>query len=166
MFYSTRHYGESWGNLCLSEVFSKTPKNAWQANRKHGRTFDPDEQQATMLDKLCVTRWKVCANCLKKIIVKYEPLLKLWKESLEEKLDAETKSRLISCKKQMESFKFYFGLQLGRKPYAHTDNLSRTLQQEKTSAIKGKALADLIVQTLEGIHNDQDYNLFCKSLEK
>ena len=77
--------------------------------------FDPDEQQATKLDKLCVTKWTVRATCLKKIIDNYEPLLKLWKESLEEKLDAETKSRIIGCKKQMESFKFYFGLQLGRK---------------------------------------------------
>ena len=25
-------------------------------------TFDPDEQQATKLDKLCVTRWTVRAN--------------------------------------------------------------------------------------------------------
>ena len=45
-------------------------------------TFDPDEQQANKFDKFCVTRWTVCANCLKKIIDNYEPLLKLRKESL------------------------------------------------------------------------------------
>ena len=129
-------------------------------------TFDPDEQQATKLDKLCVTKWTVHANCLKKIIDNYEPLLKLWKESLQEKLDAETKSRIIGSKTQMESFKFYFGWQLGRKLYAHSDNLSKTLQQEKMSAIKGKSLADLTVQTLEGIRNDRDYNLFYESVEK
>ena len=94
-------------------------------------TFNPDEQQATKLDKLCVTRWIVRANCLKKIIDNYEPLLKLWKENLEETLDAETKPRVIVCKKQMESLKFYFGFQLDCKLYAHTDNLSKTLQQEK-----------------------------------
>ena len=54
-------------------------------------TFDPDEQQATKLDKLSVTR-TVHANCLKKIIDNYQPLLKLWKKSLEEMLDAEKKS--------------------------------------------------------------------------
>ena len=127
-------------------------------------TFDPDEQQATKLDKLCVTRWTVRANYLKKIFDNYEPLLKLWKESLEEKLYAETKSRIIGCKKQMESFKFYFGFQLDHKLYAHIDNLSKTLQQEKMSAIKGKSLADLTVQTLEGICNDCDYNLSTKVL--
>ena len=66
----------------------------------------------------------------------------------------------------MEFFKFYSGLQLGRKLYTHTNNLSKTLQQEKMSAIKGKLLADLTVQTLEGIRNDHDYNLFYKSVEK
>ena len=66
----------------------------------------------------------------------------------------------------MESFKFYFGFQLDHKLYAHIDNLSKTLQQEKMSAIKGKSLADLTVQTLEGICNDCDYNFFYESVEK
>ena len=116
------------------------------------------------MDKLCVTRWTVRANYLKKIFDNYGSLLKLWKESLEEKLYAETKSRIIGCKNQMESFKFYFGFQLDHKLYAHIDNLSKTLQQEKMSAIKGKSLADLTVQTLEGICNDCDYNLSTKVL--
>ena len=46
-------------------------------------TFDPEEQQATKLNKLRVKIWTIRANCLKKIIDNYEPLLKLWKESLE-----------------------------------------------------------------------------------
>ena len=46
-------------------------------------TLDPEEQQATKLSKLCVSIWTIRANCLKKIIDNYEPLLKLWKESLE-----------------------------------------------------------------------------------
>ena len=66
-------------------------------------TFDPEEQQPTKLDKLCVTRWTFRANCIKKFIYNYEALLKLWKESLEEKLDAETKSRIIDYNKQMKS---------------------------------------------------------------
>ena len=59
-----------------------------------------------------------------------------------------------------ESLKFYFELQLGHKLYAHTDNLSKTLQQEKMSAIKGKSLGDLTVEILEAICNDRDYSLF------
>ena len=84
---------------------------------------------------------------------------------MEEKLHAETKSRIIDFKKQMESFKFYCGLQLGLKLYAHTDNLSKTQQQEKMSAIRGKSLADLTRQTWEGIRNDHDYNFFYEVLK-
>ena len=46
------------------------------------------------LDKLCVTRWTVRAKCFKKILDNYEPLLQLWEESLDEKLDFDTKSRI------------------------------------------------------------------------
>ena len=118
------------GKICVlvNEVFSKTRKMLDKPTENMEGTFDPDQQQATKLEKLCVTRWKVRANCLKKIIDNYEALLNLWKETLEEKLDAETKSKIIGCKKQMELFKFHFGLQLGCKLYAHTDNFSKTLQ--------------------------------------
>ena len=155
------------GEICVFVNYSpKRKKMLGKLTKNMKGTFDPDEQQASKLDNPCVTRWTVRANCLKKIIDNYEPLQKLWKESWKEKLDAETKSRIIGCKKQMESFKFYFGLQLGCKLYAHTDNLSKTLQQEKMSVIKGKSLADLNLQTLGGILNDRDYNLFYESVEK
>ena len=156
MSYSAGNYGDSWGNYVLVRYSPKREKMLGKLTENVEGTFDPDKHQATKLDKLCVTKWIVRANCLKKIIDNYEPLLRLWKEGLEEKLDAETKSRIVGLKKQMESFKFYFGLQLGRELYAHTDNLSKTLQQGKMSAIKGKSLADLTVQTLEGIRNDRD----------
>ena len=80
------------------------------------------KMQASRLDKLCVTRWTICANCFKKIIESYESLIALWKESLNDKPDPETKARINGCKKQMESFSFFFGLNLGHKLYAHTDN--------------------------------------------
>ena len=103
------------GEICVLEKYSpKREKMLDKLTQNVEGTFDPDEQQATKLDKLCVTRWTICVNCLKNIIDNYKPLLKLWKKSLEEKLDVETKSRIIGCKKQMVSFKFYFELQLGR----------------------------------------------------
>ena len=119
----------------LVKYSSKREKMLGKLTENVEGTFDRDEQQATKLDKLCVSRCTVRANCLKKIIGNCKPLLKLWKKSLEEKLDADMKSRIIGCKKQMESFKFYFGLQLDRKLYAHTDSLSKTLQQEKMSTM-------------------------------
>ena len=52
------------------------------------------------------------------------------RDSLEEKLDVEIKSWIVGCKKRLEFFTFFFGLNLGQKLYAHTDNLSRTLQKK------------------------------------
>ena len=112
------------------------------------------------LDKLCVTRWTVRAKCFKKILENYQALLELWEQSFAEQLDSDTKARIIGCKSQMESFKFYFGLMLSQRLYSITDNLSKTLQKEKMSALKGKELADLTVKTFEGMRNERDFNLF------
>ena len=59
------------------------------------------------LGKLCVTRWTIRAKCFKKILDKYEALLELWKQSLKDNLDFDTKSRNGVCKNQMKLFKFY-----------------------------------------------------------
>lgn len=112
------------------------------------------------LDKLCATRWTVRSKCFKKILENYQALLELWDQSLAEQLDSDTKARIIGCKSQMESFKFYFGLMLSQRLYSITDNLSKTLQKEKMSALKGKELADLTVKTFEGMRNERDFNLF------
>ena len=104
-------------------------------------------------------------KCFKKILDNYEPLLQLWEESLKEELDFETKSRIIGCKKQMKLFTFYFGLNLSKSLYLITDNLSRTLQKEKMSAIGGKELAGLTVKTLKNMRNDRDFKLFYEKIE-
>ena len=75
------------------------------------------------------------------------------------------KSRIIGCKKQMKLFTFYFGLNLSKSLYLITDNLSKTLQKEKMSAIGGKKLAGLTVKTLKNIRNDRDFKLFYKKIE-
>ena len=80
------------------------------------------------MDKICVTRWTVRVECFRKIKENCQALLQLMRDSIEEKLDLETKPRIVGCKKQLKSFSFFFGLNLGQKLYAHTNNLSRTLQ--------------------------------------
>ena len=52
------------------------------------------------------------------------------RDSLEEKLDFNTKSQIVGCKKRLKSFFLFFRLKLGQKLYAYTDNLTRTLQQK------------------------------------
>jgi len=125
---------------------------------------DRAEHSVTKLDKLCVTRWTVRAKCYRKVLDSYEALLKLWDEALLEKLDLETKSRIIGCKKQMETFTFYFGLSLSHRLYAITDNLSKTLQKEKMSAIQGKELANMTIKTLENMRNERDFKLLYEKI--
>ena len=60
----------------------------------------------------------------------------------------------------MKSFEFFFGLNLGQRLFVHTDNLSKTLQGTKLSAISGKRLAILTKTTLQTIRNTESFNLF------
>ena len=60
----------------------------------------------------------------------------------------------------MEKFEFYFALQLSHKLYALTDNLSKTLQWHKMSALSGKRNAELTKKTIETMRNDESFVLF------
>ena len=64
-----------------------------------------------------------------RVLDNYEALLELWRECLQAnpKPDPDIRGRIIACQAQMESFDFFFGLNLGhrispkqityRKPY-------------------------------------------------
>ena len=44
--------------------------------------------------------------------------------SLDEKLQSDIRGRIIGCQAQMNTFDFFFGLNLGQRLFSHTDNLS------------------------------------------
>ena len=67
-----------------------------------GELNDIDKDNHTSLDKLCATRWTVRASCFNKILENYADLQKLWGVCLGEKLDTDTRSRIIGCQTQME----------------------------------------------------------------
>ena len=58
----------------------------------------------------------------------------------------------------METFDFYFGLKLGKLLYSHTDKLSQTLQSEKMSAVSGKRLVMLNVETISNLRNSKSFD--------
>ena len=128
--------------------------------------FVPATDKFSALEKLCPTRWTVCASCLQKIIDNYCLLLKLQDECLKESLDVETRSRIIGCKAQMKTFNFFFGLCLGQRHYSLTDNLSKTLQKEKMSAVSGQRLASLTAKTIQSMRSDSDFDLFYQTVNK
>ena len=119
-----------------------------------GKTYVPS------LDKLCVTRWTVRGKCFGKIILNYDMLATLWEVCLREPLATEVKARIIGCKKQMSLFSFFFGLCLGERLFMITDNLSKTLQNTKMSAVSSRKCADLTLKTFKGMRNMESFELF------
>ena len=74
-------------------------------------------------------------------------------------MDRELKSRIGGVKAQMTMFSLFFGLQLGYRLYAITDNLSKALQEKKISAISGQRLARATFSTIEAMRNDQSFDI-------
>ena len=76
----------------------------------------------------CPTKWTVTAKCFRRILDNYEPLLKVWDQSLVTNLKPEIKAHVIGCQTQMKTFAYFFGLNLGQCLFVHTDNLLKSLQ--------------------------------------
>lgn len=119
-----------------------------------------DEKAVGGILKLCPTRWTVRAACFERILANYGSLLKTWEVSLGTNLVSEVRARIIGCESQMKRFEFFFGLSLSQRIFAHTDNLSKTLQSPRMSAASGQHLARLTTETLENIRNEESFNAF------
>ena len=118
------------------------------------------EEKANDITKLSQTRWTIRATCLQRVIDNYEALMKLWIHCLDsKKMESELKGRIIGV---MQSFELYFGLHLGARFYSHTDNLARSVQNKGMSACTSKRLANLTIQTLETLRNEERYETFTK----
>ena len=55
---------------------------------------------------------------------------------------------------------FNFGLNLGQRLFSHTDNLSKTLQQTRMSAVSGKRVAGLTKEVLQKMRDDISFKSF------
>ena len=112
------------------------------------------------LKVLCPTRWTIRAESLRRVLDNYTPLQTEWDTCLEGRLDSETRARIIGVKSQMQSFDYFFALNLGEMIFRHTDNLSKTLQQTKMAAVDGQTNAELVCRVLQGMRTDQSFNAF------
>ena len=92
--------------ICILVKFS--PKREHLLGNISDNIEQEDSETFKKFKKLSTMRWTVRAACMKRIIDNYELFLQLWEECLEEKLDQETKARIVRCKSQMESFFFLF----------------------------------------------------------
>ena len=154
------------GEICILLKFSPKRENLLGNINDNIEIGQEDVEQIKKLMKLSTTRWTVRVKCMKRILDNYQSLMQLWEECLEERLDRETMARIIGCKSQMESFYFFFGLNLSHKLYAMINNLSKSLQATKMSAIKGRKSADLVITTLKDIRKDDQFQLFYDAVKK
>ena len=60
----------------------------------------------------------------------------------------------------MKTFDFVFGLVLGQRLLAHTDNLNKTMQSPKMTVSEAQHVVNLTCQTLLKTRNDTCFNLF------
>ena len=63
-----------------------------------------------------------------------------------------------------EIVQVFYGLNLSQRLYATTDNLSKTLQQENMSALRGKELSNLTVKTLDNMRNERHFSLLYENI--
>ena len=89
---------------------------------------------------LCPTWWTVQGESFERIKENYEALMLEWDICLEERLDTEIRAHIIGVKAQMESFQYFFGLNLGATLLIQTDNLSKTLQKNTAIICRRAAL--------------------------
>ena len=92
------------GEICILMKFS--PKREHWLGNISDNIEKEDFKTFKKLKKLLVTRWTVHAEYMKRIIDTYESLWQLWEENLEEKLDQETKARIVGWKSQMRSMRY------------------------------------------------------------
>ena len=84
------------GEICILVKFS--PKWEYLLENINGNIEKEDLEKFKKLKKLLAMRWTVHAECMKRVIDNYESHLQLWDKCLEEKLDHETKARIVGCK--------------------------------------------------------------------
>ena len=105
------------------------------------------------------------ASCFKRILDNYAGLLQEWIVSrLNQNLQSEIRGRIIGCQTQMNTFDFFFGLNLGERLFSHTDNLSKILQKTKISAVSGQRVASLTKEVLQKMRADAHFQSFYESV--
>ena len=147
----------------ITKLVKKSPKRDTKlgAIKKAFETEDDaNGVMAETITLLCPTRWTVRAKSLGSIINNFEPLKELWDWSLKNCSDTDMKARIRGVDVYMKTFDYIYGAHLGELILSHSNNLSKTLQNPKLSAVQGQDCAHKTVITLERIRNEESWNLF------
>ena len=115
---------------------------------------------------LCPTCWIVKAEAFTSISENYEALMETWAEAKQINNDSEMRARIGGLAKQMESFDFFFGLELGRIVFSMSDNLSKALQSSSISASEGQSLMKMTLVAFQAIRSEDSFSVFWQTIER
>ena len=115
---------------------------------------------------LCPTRWTVKSGALTSILSNYGKLLEAFEEALLQETNPEMKARINGVKTKMETFEFFFAINLAAMILAQTDNLAKALQKETLSAVEGKQLYQCTVLTLRTMNSDETFEKLWEEITK
>ena len=119
--------------------------------------------QVPGLRNLCPTRWTVRGNSLESIRNNYPTLLATWEEAVDAVNQSDVKARINGVASKMKEFKFLFCLMLAERLLKHSDNLSRTMQATAMPVVEAKHLAELCVEVLQQMREENQFDLFWES---
>ena len=77
--------------------------------------------------------------------------MKLWGWAQDNVSGFDMKARLIGVQTKMQTFSFFYGLQLAIAELSHSDNLSSSLQRAELCAMDAQKNPKLSVTVLRGI---------------
>ena len=150
----------------ITKLIKKSPKREAEFRKKQAEivgqmehNLHVDDIDSPTLKILCPTRWTIRAASLSDILKNYGTLMKLWDWSQDNVSDSDMKARIIGVQTKMQSFSFFYGLQLAILVLSHSDNLSTSLQRAELCAVDAQQNAKLSVTVLRGIRTDRDASL-------
>ena len=81
---------------------------------------------------------------------------------LKGRVDSRARSQVIDVQTQMQSFNFFFGIQLEVLVLSHTDNSSSTLRytQMHMSYYKAQVIAKICFSSLQGMREEASFRMF------
>ena len=121
--------------------------------------FHVYDMDSPTLKIVCPTRWTVQAASLSAILKNYGTLIKLWGWAQDNVSDSVMRAWIIGVQTKMQTFSFFYGLQLAIVVLFHPDNLSSSLQRAELCAVDAQKNAKLSVTVLRGLRSARDANL-------
>lgn len=145
----------------VCNLIKKSPKR--ETHLKELRDLSENENRS--VHAFCPTRWTIRGLSCQAMIDNYDEIMELWEWSLDNVHESEMKARIRGVQTYMGQMKFLFGCHLGKMILNHTDNLSKTLQDQSCTAVEGQDAAMKTVKALELTRNDSAYNSFMANLK-